>query len=89
MGWDKTAVFAQHADRQIRRQNPPFNFLIAGECMIAFASFPLLCVARFKRGHFGHQRTIMEMPQTGSTSTKRQVWNAGRAVGAKRALKPK
>lgn len=31
----------------------------------------------------------MEMPQTESTSTKRQVWNAGRAVGVKRALKPK
>lgn len=57
--------------------------------MIASASFPLLCVARFQHGHFGHRRTIMEMPQTESTSTKRQVWNAGRAVGAKRALKPK
>jgi hypothetical protein len=32
---------------------------------------------------------IMEMPETESTATKRQVWNAGRTVGAKRALKPK
>ena len=31
----------------------------------------------------------MEMPETETTSTKRQVWNAGRTVGAKRALKPK
>jgi integrase len=32
---------------------------------------------------------IMEMPETESNTAKRQVWNAGRAVGAKRALKPK
>ena len=31
----------------------------------------------------------MEMSETELTTTKRQVWNAGRAVGAKRALKPK
>lgn len=31
----------------------------------------------------------MEMPETETTAPKRQVWNAGRAVGAKRALKPK
>ena len=31
----------------------------------------------------------MEMPETEPTATKRQVWNAGRTVGAKRALKPK
>lgn len=31
----------------------------------------------------------MEMPETEATATKRQVWNAGRMVGAKRALKPK
>lgn len=31
----------------------------------------------------------MEMPETGPTATKRPVWNAGRTVGAKRALKPK
>lgn len=31
----------------------------------------------------------MEMPETERTVTKRQVWNAGRTVGAKRALKPK
>jgi hypothetical protein len=31
----------------------------------------------------------MEMPKTEPAATKRQVWNAGRAVGAKRALKPK
>lgn len=30
----------------------------------------------------------MEMPETEPT-TKRLVWNAGKAVGAKRALKPK
>ena len=39
--------------------------------------------------HSGHWRIIMEMPETETTSTKRQVWNAGRTVGAKRALKPK
>jgi hypothetical protein len=31
----------------------------------------------------------MEMPESELTVTKRQVWNAGRTVGAKRALKPK
>ena len=31
----------------------------------------------------------MEMPETEFVPTKRPVWNAGRAVGAKRALKPK
>ena len=31
----------------------------------------------------------MEMPETEPTATKRPVWNAGRTVGAKRALKPK
>jgi integrase len=39
--------------------------------------------------NYGHWRTIMEMPETEFTATKRQVWNAGRIVGAKRALKPK
>jgi len=40
-------------------------------------------------GQCGHRRTIMEMLGTESAVTKRVVWNAGRAVGAKRALKPK
>lgn len=31
----------------------------------------------------------MEIPGTESTATKRQVWNAGRTIGAKRALRPK
>lgn len=31
----------------------------------------------------------MEMPETQPTPPKRQVWNAGRAIGTKRALKPK
>lgn len=31
----------------------------------------------------------MEMPEAQSASVKRQVWSAGRSVGAKRALKPK
>jgi hypothetical protein len=39
--------------------------------------------------HCGHWRMIMETPETETTSTKRQVWNVGRSVGAKRALKPK
>jgi hypothetical protein len=39
--------------------------------------------------HCGHWRMIMEMPETETTATKRPVWNAGRSVGAKRALKPK
>jgi len=34
-------------------------------------------------------RMIVEMPETEHTAAKRQVWNAGRTVGAKRALKPK
>ena len=31
----------------------------------------------------------MEIPQSYHTATRREVWNAGRTVGAKRALKPK
>lgn len=31
----------------------------------------------------------MEISETENVETKRQVWNAGRTVGAKRALKPK
>lgn len=31
----------------------------------------------------------MERPETEITAAKRPVWNAGRTVGAKRALKPK
>lgn len=31
----------------------------------------------------------MEMPEKVNASPARQVWNAGRTVGAKRALKPK
>lgn len=30
----------------------------------------------------------MEMPERGYTAIKRTAWNAGRTVGAKRALKP-
>jgi integrase len=43
---------------------------------------------RSSNGRSGHRRMIMEMPKTEPT-TKRPVWNAGRTVGAKRALKPK
>jgi integrase len=32
---------------------------------------------------------ITEMPETEPTTTKRPAWNAGRTVGAKRALTPK
>jgi len=32
---------------------------------------------------------IKEAPETDVNATKRPVWNAGRSVGAKRALKPK
>lgn len=32
---------------------------------------------------------IMDVPANEITATKRQVWNAGGTVGAKRALKPK
>lgn len=32
---------------------------------------------------------IKETPETDVNATKRPVWNAGRSVGAKRALKPK
>jgi hypothetical protein len=38
---------------------------------------------------FGHRRTTMVMSETELTAARRPVWNAGRAVGAKRALKPK
>jgi hypothetical protein len=31
----------------------------------------------------------MEMTETETTVANRPVWNAGRSVGAKRALKPK
>lgn len=31
----------------------------------------------------------METPETELNAAKRPVWNAGRSVGAKRALKPK
>lgn len=44
---------------------------------------------RHPDGHSGHRRVLMEMPETELTATKRPVWNAGRTVGAKRALKPK
>jgi hypothetical protein len=35
--------------------------------------------------HCGHRRMIMETPETETIATKRQVWNAGSSVGAKRA----
>jgi hypothetical protein len=40
-------------------------------------------------GHYGHWRMNMEMLETETHAAKRPVWNAGRTVGAKRALKPK
>ena len=46
-------------------------------------------VERSSDGHFGHGRMIMEILETEPTAVKRTVWNAGRTVGAKRALKPK
>jgi integrase len=39
--------------------------------------------------NFGFWRKNMETPETVNATSKRQVWNAGRTVGAKRALKPK
>lgn len=42
-----------------------------------------------RMANLGHRRMIMEMNETVNASPKRPVWNAGRAVGAKRALKPK
>ena len=39
--------------------------------------------------NYGHWKMNLETPDTKITSPKRQVWNAGRTVGAKRALKPK
>jgi hypothetical protein len=44
---------------------------------------------RSSDGQFGRWRMIMEMSQTEPAAIKRLVWNAGRTVGAKRALKPK
>ena len=44
---------------------------------------------RSSDGHSGHRRMIMKMFETEQTATKRPVWNTGRTVGAKRALKPK
>jgi hypothetical protein len=52
-------------------------------------AFSLQADNRSSGGHSGHWRTIMEMSETEPTATRRQVWNAGRTVGAKRALKPK
>ena len=40
-------------------------------------------------GHFGQWSMIMQTPENETTITKDPVWNAGRTVGAKRALKPK
>jgi hypothetical protein len=39
--------------------------------------------------HCGHWIMLMETPGTELPAAKRPVWNAGRSVGAKRALKPK
>jgi integrase len=44
---------------------------------------------RSSNGQPGHRRMTMEMTESQTVATKRQVWNAGRTVGAKRALKPK
>jgi hypothetical protein len=49
----------------------------------------ILIGERSADGQCGHRRTIMEMSVAELTATKRPVWNAGRTVGAKRALKPK
>jgi hypothetical protein len=43
---------------------------------------------RSSEGRYGHRRMIMEMPET-EVIAKRPVWNAGRTVGVKRALRPK
>ena len=44
---------------------------------------------RSSNGQPGPRRMTMEMTEPQTVATKRQVWNAGRTVGAKRALKPK
>lgn len=40
-------------------------------------------------GQFGHRRVTMHTTENVSATTARQGWNAGRMVGAKRALKPR
>jgi integrase len=43
----------------------------------------------FSFGHPGHWRTIMGMSEFDPAASDRRAWNAGRKVGAKRALKPR
>lgn len=47
------------------------------------------CHPRFLIGHNGRRRTIMGMSDFDPGATDRRAWNAGRKVGAKRALKPR
>jgi integrase len=51
--------------------------------------FILMAEGHASCDHFGHWRTIMQTPENETTTTKLHVWNAGRTVGAKRALNPK
>jgi integrase len=45
--------------------------------------------AHSRTGHTGRRRMTMNTEETVATPATRQAWNAGRMVGAKRALKPK
>jgi len=48
-----------------------------------------LAFAKSSSGHFGHRRVIMGMSEFDPAASDRRAWNAGRKVGAKRALKPR
>jgi hypothetical protein len=45
--------------------------------------------AHSQAGHTGRRRMTMNTEEAIATPATRQAWNAGRMVGAKRALKPK
>jgi hypothetical protein len=60
-------------------------YWLAGSSAILLIS--LRCVLQTANKAIGEM--TMEMPKTEPTATRRPVWNAGRAVGTKRALKPK
>jgi hypothetical protein len=67
----------------------PFGTRFANDSDWSAGALSHQALMRLSDGQSGHRRMIMEKAETELTATKRQVWNAGRAVGAKRALKPK
>src|SRR5690606_25254350 len=47
------------------------------------------CHNHFSNGRFGHRRNVMGISQYDPAAAGRPAWNAGKQVGAKRALKVK